>query len=119
MALARPHFLMAGISGGFPAGLTVVLSVLRPDLVGAMMGHLAGYVAMSVMALASGLGSGSMLLGWWLVDRFVGKERHTVRRVLNVAIGGLSLALFTLPAVFLVLFSPIAFAMLIGGPVQL
>ncbi|MBI3183160.1 MAG: hypothetical protein HYZ28_13570 [Myxococcales bacterium] len=114
MALRRTHFVVAGSLSGLPIALAAVLSFLRPDLIAPMVGHVFGYLAVLAIMLLAGLGVGSMLLGWWLVDRLVRSERNTLRGILATFVGLLSSTLFVLPALFLALFAPIVFAFMFG-----
>ena len=115
MALGRPHFIAAGSLVVLPLGLAVILTFMRPDLVAPMLDHMFGYVVVSALALLVSLGSGAMLLGLSLVDRFVRRERLATRGVLTLGVGAISLLLFTFPALLLMTISPIVFAFKFGN----
>lgn len=93
-----------------PVALAIVLNVLRPDLIAPMAGHLFGYVAAGSIILLGVAGAGGALFGWWLVDRFTKRFRI----FLTLLAGVLPFLLFTAPALFLTLFSPIVFAFMYG-----
>ncbi|MHB8876571.1 MAG: hypothetical protein ACYC8T_22990 [Myxococcaceae bacterium] len=114
MALGRTHHLAAGVQVALPLGLVVLLALMRSDLLAPMTGHLFGYLAAAAVMVLAGGGAAAALLGWWLIDRFVKRERRRLRGVLSFVVGAVTVLLFTVPSVFVVLFSPVAFAFMYG-----
>lgn len=115
VALGRSHFVVAGSAAVMPIALAALLNYMRPDLTAPLLDHPWGALVVSVIVFLDGLGPAVMLLGWWLVQRFVNQERRTLRRFLTFGVGSGAMLLFTLPAIFLVLFSPVAFVFMYGG----
>ena len=115
MALARAHRIAAATLWLLPLGLTGLLAALRPDLMGPLIGGLFGRLGLIMVAVLSTLGAGLALLAWWGVARVVRPDRRWQRRALTVVLGGVPVLLFTLPALFLVLFAPIVNAFTFGS----
>ncbi len=96
--------MAALVLGLLPVALWLVLNFMRPDLLAPMLDHVFGYVATTVELL---LVSGSLVA--YLAAAL--QERAGARVGLQLV----GVLLFTLPAVFLVLFGPIVFAFMYGG----
>jgi hypothetical protein len=88
-----------------PAIMLVGLSFARPDLIRPMLDHVFGYLILGIVGvlwLAQGL-----IVGFsWMRE---------VRLGLRIGITAGSVALCTLPMVFLILFGPIVWAFMFGN----
>lgn len=114
MALRRIHGVSAAVCAALPFVLAALLNLVRPDLMQGLTESLFFGQVVSGVALLSGLGAGSLLLGWWLVDRFVPGSRPRTRKGFNAAVAVLSGLLFIFPSLVLVLYAPVVTALISG-----
>jgi hypothetical protein len=93
-----------------PPSLFGLLTVLRPDLIAPMFEGFVGGLALKAIAALTVAGALGALCVLWGVDRLVRPERRGLRLALSVVIGAVPVIHFTVPALFLVVFSPIVHA---------
>jgi hypothetical protein len=102
--LSNRRIVTAVALGVLPLGLWTMLNFMRPDLMAPMLDHVFGYVITGVELLLVSLGV--------LVFLVAGLQTGSGTRI-GLQIAGFLLC--TLPALFLVLFGPVAFAFMYGN----